>query len=808
MRGVEGGAAAVTHDCGEGVLSDGRVPDQVPDRAGEIGLTAAQVAAAIQRGQTNAVVAIGRRTLDIIRDNTLTRFNALLGTLLVIALVVAPPQDALFGFVLLANSIIGIAQELRAKRTLDRLTVLTMPMATVVRDGREQQISVSEVVLGDLVRLRTGDQIPVDGTLRRAEQLEVDESLLTGESEPLPKTAGDCVRSGSFVTAGAATVVAEAVGNDAYAQRLTVDARRFSLATSEIRSGIDRILRLLSWLFVPVGVVTVLGQFRVEPTTYEALAGTVAALVGMVPEGLVLLTSVAFAAGVMRMGRHGALIRELAALEGLARVDVVCLDKTGTLTDASMRVACLISLSPEEDCASILGAMAAAEPSPNASSRAIALEYPTPGWVVGDRVAFTSSRRWSGAVFDGHGAFVLGAPSAVLDETTLGDPTGALARVVAAETALGRRVMVLVRVSGSFTPGSGGEAPHGSPIGVVSLRERIRPDAAEMIRFFTEAGVTTLVLSGDDPRTVASVATAVGVPHADNPASGEDLPDDPTSIIAFLLEHPVVGRVAPAQKLAVVKALQDAGHGVAMTGDGVNDVPALKQADIGVAMRTGSGAARAVARVVLTGDSFASLPTLVHEGRRVLANMERVAALFLTKTVYAIVLAIVVTVARLPYPLLPRQLTLISTLTIGLPGFLLSLLPSTVLPHHQLVAAALRRAVPAGVITASAVSASYVIVRANRHAEVTERSAALVTALVCGLVVLALAAAPLDPARRVILGIVLVCAGVAFAASPARRLLAIEAPTAMPLLITSVSSLTAGALIIISWRLAARHERP
>ncbi len=775
------------------------------------GLTAGQVAAATAAGQTNAVVVLGRRTIDIVRDNIVTRFNALLGTLLFLALVVAPLQDALFGFVIVMNTIIGIAQELRAKRTLDRLTVLTMPGSTVVRDGQQQQVDVADVVLGDLVVLRAGDQIPVDATLRSGSNVEVDESLLTGESVPLSKVAGDQVRSGSFVTAGAATAVAEAIGNDAYAQRITADAREFSLVTSEIRSGVDRILRVLSWLLIPVGTITVLGQFRVEPTTRDALAGTVAALVGMVPEGLVLLTSVALATGVMRMGRRGALVRELAALEGLARVDVVCLDKTGTLTDASMAVASLVSLSADQDCAGVLGALAAAEPSPNASSRAIAAAYPAPGWEVGKRAAFTSARRWSGAEFNGYGAFVLGAPSAVLPSVV---PAGVeparstdesvrkAAEVVATETAAGRRAMVLARVVGDLVPGLEGVLPDSVPIGVVSLQERIRPDAADMISFFADAGVTTIVLSGDDPRTVASVAATVGVPHSDRFASGEDLPEESADILAFVQDHPVIGRVTPAQKLAVVAALQAAGHVVAMTGDGVNDVPALKQADIGVAMRTGSGAARAVARVVMAGDSFSPLPTLVHEGRRVLANMERVASLFLTKTVYAIVLAIVVTLAQLPYPLLPRQLTLISILTIGVPGFLLSLLPSEQMPHHRLVTTALRRAVPAGVITAAAVSASYAVVRAGSYAEVTERSTALVTALACGLVVLTLASAPLDLVRRVIVAAAGGVGVAAFVIPPSRRILEIEVLPAWPGAVALVCSSIASAAIALSWRRA------
>ena len=777
------------------------------------GLSSAQVAAAVAAGHTNATVALGRRTRDIVRDNVVTRFNAVLGTLFVIAIVVAPPQDALFGFVIIANGAIGIAQEVRAKRTLDRLTVLTMPKAAVRRDDVEQQIGLAEIVLGDHVLLRTGDQIPVDGTLLAADQFEVDESLLTGESEPRVKAAGDAVRSGSVVTAGAGTLVAEAVGNDAYAQRLTVDARRYAVVTSEIRSGVDRILQVLGWLLVPVGALTVFGQFRVEPTTRDALAGTVAALVGMVPEGLVLLTSVAFAAGVMRMSARGALVQELAALEGLARVDTVCLDKTGTLTEAAMRVASVIRLArPDgQDCGEVLGALAAAEPSPNASTRAIATEFPAPGWTTTRRAAFTSARRWSGSTFEQHGTFVLGAPSALLNRggPSEGDPSPdeEITNIIEREAAAGHRTLVLAQVKGELIAGPNGEVPPCTPICVVALREKVRPDAEAMIRFFTDSHVTTLVLSGDDPRTVASVATAVGVPGAEHPASGADLPTDSAGIVAFVEAHRVVGRVAPEQKLAIVKALQERGHGVAMTGDGVNDVPALKQADISVAMRTGSGAARAVARVVMAGDSFAPLPELVREGRRVLANMERVASLFLTKTVYAIMLAIMVTVARLPYPLLPRQLTLISTLTIGLPGFLLSLLPTNAMPHHRLVARAMRQAVPAGVLTAGGVVASYTAVRAGSYSESTERSAALVTALLCGLVVLALAAAPLDLARRAIVAFGFGCALLVFATPPLRRLLAIEVPRSWPAVTTVASSIVACAAIIVSWRWSERAER-
>ncbi len=636
------------------------------------GLSAAEVSERERNGLVNrSEDRTSRSLVDIARSNLLTRFNAILGAMFVLILVFGAAQDGLFGFVLVANAVIGIGQEWRAKRTLDRLAVLSAPVARVMRDGEPKELAVGDVVLDDLLELRAGDQVVADGIVRTSDGLEIDESLLTGESEPVGKDEDGEVLSGSIVVAGSGVFQATRVGADAYARRLATEARRFTLARSELVEGTNRILQLVQWAIVPTALLLAFSQFKAYHGARRAVAGVIAGIVAMIPEGLVLLTSLAFAVAAITLARKRVLVQELPAVEGLARVDVVVLDKTGTITEGVMRFGTLEVVAFHDVINDVLGALAADEHR-NATMQAIGNEFPAPaGWSREASVAFSSARKWSAASFAARGTWVIGAPEMVWVDRPADDPVRSRCEAIAAE---GRRVLLLawaeVPLMGEVLP-AGLEAA-----AFVMFDEQIRADAADTMQYFAAQNVRCMVVSGDSPRTVGAVASRVGIPGADHPVDGRDLPEDEAELAEVLERTTVIGRVTPHQKRAIVSALQHGGHVVAMTGDGVNDAIALKDADIGIAMGSGAPATRAVAQIVLLDSDFATLPGVVAEGRRVIANVERVANLFVTKTVYAMLLAVAVGIARWPYPFLPRHLTIISSLTIGIPAFFLALGPS------------------------------------------------------------------------------------------------------------------------------------
>jgi cation-transporting P-type ATPase E len=714
--------------------------------AGPAGLSSAEVAERRSRGLVSAgAERTSRSVAEILRGNIVTRFNVILGSLLAVILAVGSPQDALFGIVLVANALIGIVQELRAKFTLDRLAVLSAPQVRVVRDGVLLDISVGELVAGDLVSVRPGDQLVADGLVTTSTHLQADESLLTGESEPVDKQAGDQLLSGSFVVAGSGGYQAVGVGAEAYARKLAAEARQFALVRSELVEGINRILRYVTWAIGPVAALVLVSQLHAHAGARETLVGTVAALVGMVPQGLVLLTSVAFGVSAVTLAGRQVLVQQLPAVEGLARVDVVCLDKTGTLTDGTIAFDALITLGGDQRRAEeALGALAEDE-GRNATLAAIAKAFPPPAgpWTRRAVVPFSSARKWSGVSFDGRGSWILGAPEMVLPA---GDEEY-LARA-AAQAATGRRVLVLAHAD---APLDGEALPQGlRPAALVQLTERLRADASDTIGYFAAQGVAVKVISGDSPVTVGAVAARAGVTAAGNPVDARELPEDPDALGRLLEQRSVFGRVTPHQKQAMVRALQGRGHVVAMTGDGVNDVLALKLADIGIAMGSAAPAAKAVAELVLLDGRFATLPGVVAEGRRVTANIERVANLFVTKTVWATLLAVAVGFALLPYPFLPRHLTVIDTLAIGVPSFFLALAPNKRRYQPGFAGRVLRFAIPAGAIVAVTTIATYLVTHQLRLPLVQQRTAATLVALALSLTVLTLLAMPLTW-RRILL---------------------------------------------------------
>ncbi|MFI2434452.1 HAD-IC family P-type ATPase [Streptomyces sp. NPDC018693] len=724
--------------------ADAAAPDAAVPLLPATGLTASEVAERIARGAVNDVPVRSSRTLgEIVRANVFTRFNAIIGVLWVITLGVAPIQDALFGFVILANTGIGIVQEWRAKKTLDSLAVIGEARPTVRRDGVAVEVATSDIVLDDLIEIGPGDKIVVDGVCVEADGLEIDESLLTGEADPVVKQPGDQVMSGSFVVAGGGAFRATKVGREAYAAQLAEEASRFTLVHSELRSGISTILKYVTWMMIPTAIGLIISQLVVkENDLRESIARTVGGIVPMVPEGLVLLTSVAFAIGVIRLGRKQCLVQELPAIEGLARVDTVCLDKTGTLTEGGMDVTELRTLDgyDESYVRQVLGALGESDPRPNASLKAIIDAYPdAEDWRCTESLPFSSARKYSGASFseaDGESStWLLGAP-----DVLLADDDPALAETERLNEQ-GLRVLLLARAARDLDHPE--VATGAKPAALVVLEQRLRPDAADTLRYFAEQNVHAKVISGDNAVSVGAVAAKLGL--AGTTVDARRLPHDKAEMARALDEGTVFGRVTPQQKRNMVGALQSEGHTVAMTGDGVNDVLALKDADIGVAMGSGSEATRAVAQIVLLNNSFATLPSVVAEGRRVIGNITRVATLFLVKTVYSVLLGLLVVCWQVEYPFLPRHMTLLSTLTIGVPAFFLALAPNKERARPHFVRRVMRYAIPGGLVAAVATFLTYLIARHHYTGEGAldaETSAATLTLFLISMWVLAIVARP------------------------------------------------------------------
>ena len=765
---------------------------------GARGLSAAEVAGRREHGQTNATSErTSRSVAKILRNNLFTRFNFILGTLLVTILIVGQPQDAVFGIILVSNTVIGIAQELRAKVTLDRLAVLNEPQVRVIRDGTSQNVKVEDLVLDDLVDLRAGDQLVADGVVQDSTAMQVDESLLTGEAEPVDKRRGANVLSGSFVVAGSGRYQATAVGDNAYARRLTIKAQRFELAHSELLAGIDRILRYVTFAIGPVALLTVISQLHSHSSIRDALTSSVAALVGMVPQGLVLLTSIAFGVAAVSLARRKVLVQQLPAVEGLARVDVLCFDKTGTITDGTIAFDKLVTLDSTAPIAAALGALADDE-NRNATLTAVAQRFPPiEAWQRMASVPFSSSRKWSAATFDGQGTWVLGAPEIVLSGTHSAEVQHA-----AELASSGARVLALTRTGSMVRDES---LPSGlQPVALVVCTEQVRPEAAATIAYFTQQGVSPKVISGDSPNTVGAVAARVGIPGADHPVDARHLPADADALAQVLHERTVFGRVTPDQKQAIVTALQHQGHTVAMTGDGVNDALALKLADVGIAMGSGAPATRAVAEIVLLDSNFATLPGVVAEGRRVTANVERVANIFLTKTVWTTLLAVAVGVLLLPYPFLPRHLTIIDALAVGFPAFFLALAPNLRRYVPGFIDRVLRFTVPAGIICAATILAVYLVLHAEGLPLLQQRTGATIAGLVLSLVVLMLLAAPFTWWKALLVAASLTGFALVFVLQPVRRFYALQLPPAGQLAATMGIAAMGLAALIAFWLITRR----
>ncbi|MGB3301184.1 HAD-IC family P-type ATPase [Gordonia sp. (in: high G+C Gram-positive bacteria)] len=692
------------------------------------GLTAAQVAEQVAAGRTNVADSkSGRTVLDIVKANVFTRINAILGVLFVIVASTGSFINGLFGLLIIANSGIGIIQEVRAKRTLDRLAIVGQAKPMVRRDGVVTAMAAEEVVLGDIIELGPGDQVVVDGEAIESEALDIDESLLTGEADAVDKACGDEIMSGSFVVSGSGAYRATKVGPDSYANKLAAEASTFTLVSSELRSGIDQILKVITWLLIPAGILTIVNQLFISQNGLRsALLGMVAALVPMVPEGLVLMTSIAFAVGVVRLGRRQCLVNELPAIEGLARVDIVCTDKTGTLTENGMRCAEVRLVCDDVEQAAVeaaLSAIAANDPHPNASIEAVQEAFPdAPAWTTSSILPFSSANKFSGMSFidaqqASQGNWLIGAPDVLLD------PESETAKLASDLGSTGLRILLVATTDVPVdTVPSGASKIPGTlvPTALIVLEQRVRSDARDTIEYFESQHVAVKIISGDNARSVGAVGASLGLGSADTAVDARELPTDGDSLAAVIADADAFGRVLPDQKRSMVKALQAKEHTVAMTGDGVNDVLALKDADIGVAMGSGSSAARSVAQIVLLDNKFATLPYVVGEGRRVIGNIERVSNLFLTKTVYAVLLALLIGGAGLlaklmgwaaiSYPFQPIHVTISAWFTIGVPAFVLSLAPNNERAKRGFVRRVLTQAVPNGIIVGLATFVCFLLV--------------------------------------------------------------------------------------------------
>ena len=736
-----------------------------------IGLTSAEVADRVARGLANTVPEAPTRTVgQIVRGNVVTPINIVVGILASLVIIAGSPKDALFGGVIIANSIIGIYQELRAKRVLDSLRVISAPRAHVVRDGVVAEVATHELVQDDVIELRTGNQVVADGEVLTSDNLEIDEALLTGEADPVVKLVGDEVLSGSAVVAGGGRIRVTKVGAENYAAKLAEEAKRFTLVNSPLRNDVNRIVKWVGFAIIPVGLLLASSQFfRRDATWQEAVISTVAGLIGMVPEGLILLTSVAFAVGVVRLGKHRCLVQELPAIEVLARVDVLCADKTGTITEGSMDLADVQVLddTPRDDVDRTLTALAQLDPDPNGTLRAVLARYPgATTWTATSRVPFSSARKWSAMSFGDHGTWVLGAPENVLGAAFAGD----LQARVEARAAEGQRVLVLARSAAEVTEASELDV---TPTALLLFEDIVRSDAPATLKYFADQGVTVKVISGDNNVTVGAVARRAGLSDWEANVNAQTLPTDDTSeAFADAVEGSAVfGRVTPHQKRAMVKALQARGHTVAMTGDGVNDVLALKDADCGVAMASGSEATRGVAQLVLLDSNFSALPPVVGEGRRVINNIERVASLFLAKTTYSLLLSILTGVFALAYPLRPIHLSILSWFTIGVPAFFLALEPNGDRVHPGFLPRVLGKAVPAGIVIAFSTMSGFAIVQLDTSIDADHaRSVAVLVAGSVAMIHLARVARPLNALRLGLVVIMAVLLSLAFLIPAGRRL--------------------------------------
>lgn len=796
----------------------------------ETGLTDAEVAARVADGRANTVkTSTSRSVADIVRANVFTLFNGIILAAMAMVLVTGSWKDAVFGFVIIINTGIGIVTELKAKRTLDRLSILVAADYVVRRGGRDVTVPHDGIVLDDLLWLRSGDQVPADATVVDTYGLELDESMLTGESRTVRKKPGDTAYSGSTVVSGMALTRVVAVGEHGYAATLTAQAKAYKKTVSDLNKGINTILKFMTFLVVPLCVLLIVSQIdavggwdtAVSTGAWrQAVVSAVAGVVGMIPEGLVLLTSLNFAIAAMRLARHDTLVQELESVETLARVDCLNLDKTGTVTDGGIAYGRLEMLSDgDDDEHAVKQALydLANEEQPNGTGQAVLAGLRGEGFAAGTvaaRVPFSSARKWSAITDDTGKTWVMGAPEVLLSAIE-GDCADVLARVNALAKD-GNRVLMIAKATTPIDAEEPRLDQRATPTALVLCAERIRADAEATLAWFREQGVRCRIISGDNPVTVGAIAAKVRLTGDRTPVAmdARDLPDDLDELARTLDGVDVLGRVLPDQKKAIVKALHLGGHVVAMTGDGVNDALAIKEADLGIAMGNAAPATKAVAQVVLVDSKFSHLPDVVARGRQVMANMERVASLFLVKTVYSALISLGVVLTGIPFPYLPRHITYIGALTIGAPAFILALAPNTRRYLPGFLGRVVRFALPGGTaIALSVLCSSWIlppvmgwnVADASDLAELRATNAIIV--FVLGVLVLARVARPLNSWRGVLVA-AFAAAGVIGLLIPfVANFFALEVPSGREVAATGAALLIAAALFALCHLTAAAGER-
>ena len=758
---------------------------------GATGLTSKEVVQRIESGQSNAVkTSTSRSVQDIVRANVFTLFNGIIVAAMVLVLITGSWRDAVFGFVIIINTGIGIVTELRAKRTLDKLSILVASEFLVHRDGRDVEVPHNEIVLDDLLWIRAGEQVPADGQIIQTWGLELDESMLTGESRTVRHKVGEQVYSGATAVSGMALVKVNAVGSHSYAATLTAQAKVYKKTVSDLNKGINTILKFMTFLVVPLCILLILSQIHTvggwgtalsTGEWRQAVVSAVAGVVGMIPEGLVLLTSLNFAVAAMRLARHNTLVQELESVETLARVDALNLDKTGTITDGGIAFNRLVMLDSANAAAEQAATQAlydcCNEEQPNGTGQAVLAGLKAQGYGAGaveSRVPFSSARKWSAVRKSGE-TWYMGAPEVIISALE-GDYSSVLQQVNEYAND-GNRVLLVARSTAPLSPRSGlrgaveganvSDGPQldvqAEPVALVLCSEKIREDAERTLAWFREQGVRCRVISGDNPVTVGAIARRVKLTGDHEPVAmdARELPEDVNELARVLENVDVLGRVLPDQKKAIVQALHTQNHVVAMTGDGVNDALAIKEADLGIAMGNAAPATKAVAQVVLVDSKFSHLPDVVARGRQVMANMERVASLFLVKTVYSALISLGVVLTQIPYPYLPRHITYIGALTIGMPAFILALAPNT----RRYIPGFLKRvvtfALPGGIATAlSVLLAAWVlppVMGWNVTGDAADLSALRATSAIIlfamGVFVLARVARPLNGWRGVLVAV-------------------------------------------------------
>ncbi len=725
------------------------VPVEMPEA--QTGLTAQQVAQRTEGGWANVSQAsAGKSEREIVLSHCMTFFNLVFVTLAVfLAVTGSSVKNMTFLIIAFVNTAIGIYQEIRAKRAVDALTLVAEARVRVIRDGKKDQIPSRELVRDDVVEFHPGDQICADGMLLEGELL-VNESLITGEDVPVAKKPGDELMSGSFLVAGVGRARLTQVGDDSFAARLSQEAKKNpKAAKSGMMRSLDKLIRVVGIALIPVGLALFYQQYQVlELGLQDSAEKTTAALVGMIPEGLYLLTSIAMAVSALKLSQQKVLVQDMNCIETLARVDVLCVDKTGTITEPKMEVANVVPLTEDapEHLEQILGAFYAHGEAENDTAQAMQEMFAaSAGWKCSRQIPFTSQTKWSAKEFEGRGAFLVGAP-----ECIMGSRFGEIEEIVSEWIGLGYRVLLVVGYRG-FPEDSRVLEDALQPLALVTLTNRIRPEAPAIFRYFKEQGVTVKVISGDNPATAADVAQRAGIQGAEYYIDASTLKTD-QEIYEAAESYTVFGRVTPEQKKKLVQALKKRKHTVAMTGDGVNDVLAMKEADCGIAMASGSQAASQVAKLVLLESDFSVMPSIVDEGRRVINNIQRAAALFLAKNIFSLFLSCISILTSLPYPLIPLHLTVISTLTIGVPSFFLAMEPNYQRVTGRFLAGALRRAFPGGLTNIFVVLAAllFMSVLGLEQAEVSTICTAILA--VVGLLILYQTSKPMQTFRWLVWG--------------------------------------------------------